>query len=205
MKVKPACFLLTIIAVFFVWIVPGVDSTFVDTWFVRTTGDDNQDCQSKDTACASLHKAVERVLHDGNGAGDTIVVGAGSYVTPAAGPRKEGILIGPDHGGTASDPFMILADTDGARTGDAGVVEVVGGNSGFSISASFVGLDGFTIRNATQEAGVLVLGTNEGIVLQKLDISGSSGHGISLQQIQPPAPRRKDITILHTVIHHNSG
>jgi len=205
MNVKPTYVMLQIITILFIWIVLGVNSTFADTWFVRATGDDNQDCQSKDTACASLHEAVERALHDGNGAGDTILVGAGSYVTPAAGPRKEGILIGPDHGGTASDPFMILADTDGARTGDAGVVEVVGGNSGFSISASFVSLDGFTIRNTMQEAGVLVSGTNEGIVLQNLDISGSSGHGISLQQIQPPAPRRKDITILHTVIHHNSG
>ena len=205
MKAKPVYVLIQLVTILFICITISAGSTVAETWFVRMTGDDSQDCQSKDTACATLHEAMERALSDGNGVGDLVVVGAGRYVTPATGLRKEGIVIGQGQGGTASNPFVILADTDGARTSDAGVVEVVGGNSGFAISASFVHLDGFAIRNAVQEAGILVSGSNEGIVLQNLDISGSNGHGISLQQIQPAAPRRKDMTILNTVIHHNTG
>jgi parallel beta-helix repeat protein len=204
-KGQPVWIALQIIALVLMGVAQGASAAFADTWYVRATGDDQNDCRSQDAACATLHETVDKALRDGSGLGDTIFVGAGSYITPASGPRKEGIIIGPGRGGTATDPFQLIADTAGFITGDAGVVEIVGGNSGFVIHASFVTVDGFAIRNPTQEAGVLVYGSNEGIVLQNLDVSGAPGHAISLQGLPPSVPRRKDITILNAVIYNNGS
>lgn len=205
MKGQPVWIAFRIMALLLMGVAQGASFSFADTWYVRATGDDQNDCRSQDDACATLHETVDKALRDGSGIGDTIFVGAGSYITPASGPRKEGIIIGPGRGGTATAPFQLIADTAGSITGDTGVVEIVGGNSGFVIHASFVTVDGFTIRHPTKEAGVLVYGSNEGIVLQNLDVSGASGHGISLQGVPPSAPRRKDITILNAVIYNNGS
>ena len=76
-------------------------------YFVRATGNDNNDGLSKGNAFRRIHKAMSVAT-----AGATIYVGAGRYFDELRAV----------HSGTSSSPIRFVADTKGTKTGDAGAV-----------------------------------------------------------------------------------
>ena len=79
-------------------------------YYVRVTGSGANAGSSPASAWRTIQHAADTLS-----SGDTVYVGAGSYV------EKVRITSG---GGTSSNPTKYIADTDGSNTGDAGVVRV---------------------------------------------------------------------------------
>jgi Right handed beta helix region len=106
------------------------------TWYVATNGSDANDCMSAATACQTIQAAVNKAS-----AGDTINVAAGVYPEPALGPltvNKTLTLLGAQHG----------VDARGVRGAEA----VITDSWGTSVTASGVVIDGFTVRDSTNQA-----------------------------------------------------
>src|SRR5438045_2779636 len=92
-----------------IWLALCCPTWAVVTYYVRTTGND----ANAGTSAAAAFKTIDKGCNTAH-AGDTIYVGAGIYATADATPTNSG---------TAVAPINLLADTTGAFTGDAGVVE----------------------------------------------------------------------------------
>jgi parallel beta-helix repeat protein len=106
-------------------------------YHVRVSGDDLNDGLTPGTALRSITAAAAKAVP-----GTRIYVGAGTYVESRISPATWGII---------GKPISFLADTDGARTGDAGevVIDVAGGISGFELSGRpQVEINGFTVKGA---------------------------------------------------------
>jgi parallel beta-helix repeat protein len=82
------------------------------TYFVRKTGNDLNDGLTPATAFKTIGKAASLVQ-----AGGRVYVGAGEYMEGDITPANRGI---------AGKPINFIADIDGAQTGDAGQVIVLG-------------------------------------------------------------------------------
>lgn len=128
-------------------------------YFVRVTGSNANNGTSPEAAWASVSHAVQRV-----GAGDTVYIGAGVYT---------GQLYMSNRGGTQNNPVRFVADTDGARTGDAGEVTLT--NAGLahvqrSSHTHFVGL------NLVSTGQTLIYNDNsQGLLLEDCTLTGSGG------------------------------
>ncbi|MFT5154300.1 MAG: protocatechuate 3,4-dioxygenase beta subunit, partial [Planctomycetota bacterium] len=145
-----------------------------NTYYVRDTGSDAANGTSPATAWASLTHAAALLI-----AGDTLYVGAGTYIeTPIFSTA-----------GTLADPIRIIADTTGARTGDAGTVMLDGGGATSTLridGADFLRLRGFTIIGAAPGVGVaggaVYVGgtvTTASVRLSELEVYGC-GRGLHL-------------------------
>jgi photosystem II stability/assembly factor-like uncharacterized protein len=92
-----------------------------NTYYVRVSGDDAANGLTKDTAWQTIDYAADNVA-----GGGWAYVGAGTY--------NEAVT--PSISGTASDRIRFIADTSGAKTGDAGAVIVTdAGTNVLSVSS----------------------------------------------------------------------
>src|SRR5262249_10521680 len=101
-------------------------------WYVSTTGDDNNDCLSPGTACATINGAIGKA-----NAGDTINVAVGTY--------------------TGSAPEVVLVDKDATLTGgwDQGfisengnsIIDGEGVRRGITVNSVTAILERFTMQN----------------------------------------------------------
>jgi hypothetical protein len=130
-------------------------------WYVATTGDDNNDCLSPATSCATINGAIGKAS-----SGDTIYVAEGTYT----GSSSEVILIdknitlsgGWDSGFSTQSSFSTI-DGQNARRGV------------FVANGVIAGLDRFIVRNGS------VLNYGGGIYSDgDLSISNSSIHSNSI-------------------------
>ncbi|MEZ6244031.1 MAG: FG-GAP-like repeat-containing protein [Phycisphaerales bacterium] len=107
------------------------------TYYVRKTGSDSKSGTSPANAFKTIDKAAD-TAH----AGDTIYVGAGTYVE----------TITPNNDGTSGSPITFIADTTGTQTGDAGTVTIQ--KSGTSGNALLIQNDDYiTFRGFVIEGG----------------------------------------------------
>ncbi len=133
----------------FVFLIPG-------TFFVRTSGDDGGTGTSPARAWRSLGRALSTLEP-----GDTLYVGPGTYA--------ESLTVRVS--GEDDEPLLLLADSDGFRTGDVAgdvVVDAAGAEFAWRFSeADNVLLRGFTVRGAMPAAsgGAIYVdgGQNSGI------------------------------------------
>jgi hypothetical protein len=137
--------------------------TWAVTYYVRTSGND----ANAGTSPAAAYKTIDKAWNAAH-AGDTIYVGAGLYATADATPANNGTL---------ASPIKCIADTTGAFTGDAGLVEFqkqfnVGGKDYWQII-------GFKIDNQSTKVGVIANGCT-GLVIQDCTMTGMlNGIGVN--------------------------
>ena len=139
---------------------------WADTYFIRMSGNDGNNGTSPATAFATPEKIGEIVE-----AGDTVYFGAGVY------SHK----IEPKNSGTLANPIRFIADTDGSKTGDAGVVKLeMSGSPIFSIKdISYIVVEGFTIMKGQ---GPFYLDKASSIVIRDCSMWDSEKHGIEIKE-----------------------
>lgn len=150
------------------------------TLYVRASGNDGSTGESPDQALRTIRAAVIRAR-----AGDTVIVGPGSYPPP---PETPGIVLDiVALTATSARPLRILADPDGDATGDAPGEVVLDARSGpFAVrvsgSAGIV-LDGFVITGArgNNAAGMQVRSGSNDIVVRNCAITGNDGDGLRIE------------------------
>ncbi len=149
------------------------------TYFVRTTGSDSAKGTTAQDAFASVEHAAKVAK-----AGDTIVIGSGRY--PG--------FVRFTTDATADKPIVVLADTDGSRTGDKGGVELRDSGSGaVRVEADHIHLRDLTITGISREA--VRFNNAVGIRFERCTIIGGNRDAIYL-------PRQKnDLTIVDCVLH----
>ena len=150
------------------------------TYYVRKTGSDTNDGLTPATAWLTIDHAADTMKP-----GNVVYVGAGTYseqVTPTLD-------------GTAGSPIRFIADTDGAKTGDAGAVLVTQstGQALWATSDDYLEFDGFRFTGGST-FGVR-LDTSTGIVLRNCEMDGASSHGIYVGD--------SDVTIDSCDLHDN--
>ncbi|MGE0756793.1 MAG: right-handed parallel beta-helix repeat-containing protein, partial [Pirellulaceae bacterium] len=101
-------------------------------YYVRATGDDTKSGRSPASAFRTLTKAASVVTP-----GETVYVGAGTFT---------GVVELSNKAGTVTDKIQFLADTTGAKTGDAGDVIVDG--AFYLRYSSYIVVDGFSVATA---------------------------------------------------------
>ncbi len=141
-----------LLAVLVVCLLAG--SASAATFYVRSSGNDEQDGLSPATAVRSIRVAAQRVQNPG----DTVVVGPGEYFEGDVAPARSGI---------AGRPVLFVADASGARTGDsAGPVRLIPQPehaAGFLLLGKrFVEIRGFEIRGGS-DAAVQVRSDRDGV------------------------------------------
>jgi parallel beta-helix repeat protein len=107
------------------------------TYYVRKTGNDSNSGTSPSQAYKTFNKAISKAS-----AGSIVYVGAGTY--------SENFSFGKS-GGSGSRIIQYIADTTGAKTGDAGAV-ILADTSGAAINLSlkaYLSFTGFTVTGAT--------------------------------------------------------
>jgi hypothetical protein len=113
-------------------------------YFVRTSGRNSNAGTSPSSAWQTVAYAASRMQP-----GDTVYVGAGYY---------SGQLYLQHRGGTEGSYLRFVADTDGARTGDAGTVQLyASGSTLYLENVPYAQFQGFTISNSS---GTLVFNSN---------------------------------------------
>jgi hypothetical protein len=154
-------------------------------WYVSTTGNDTNDCQSPATACLTLQAAINYASE-----GDTINVEAGTY--PVAGVV------------TVNKTLNLKGAQAGLDARSRVEIESILENSGgLYITANNVIVDGFTVQNSTSGAF-----TGYGIAMG----AGSSGTQIINNIIQDNIvgiglannPAGNQAVIQHNVIRNNT-
>ncbi len=141
-------------------------------FYVRIGGSD----QSAGTSPAQAWRTISRATGFVE-AGDTVYVGAGTYVESASHGEQ----------GAAGAPIRFVADRSGCHTGDAGevVIDAAGGRYAFRVSsAAFIIFDGFTVTGATggnAPAGIVVSGPNSDHVVIRNCRAYGNQDGIRVQ------------------------
>ncbi|MHC4415259.1 MAG: right-handed parallel beta-helix repeat-containing protein [Planctomycetota bacterium] len=135
-------------------------------YYVRKSGSDSNNGQSPATAWLTVGKAANTII-----AGDWVYVGAGVYDE----------LVRPANGGTAADPIRFIADTTGAKTGDAGTVEITdsGGVDHVVLvdTKDYIEFVGFKISGGVH--GVRWLSSDGGL-LEQCEVTGTGDRGINV-------------------------
>lgn len=140
------------------------------TLYVRVTGRDTNTGSDSADALKTISKAMQLVTN-----GSTIYVGAGTYAEAVTTARI---------GGSAQG-LLLLADTGGTRTGDAGsvVIDAQGATSPSALaiaqSAGTV-VDGFTMTGSS-DAGIVVKSGSDGLTIQNCIVFNNAGDGIRVQ------------------------
>ncbi len=145
----------------------------ITTLYVRASGDDDASGTSPDEALKTVARAGQFL-----DPGVTVYVGPGSY---------EGGIDIANVEATESAPIRLLADPQGARTGDApGEVILDADGDTFAVRVSntpFVTVDGFSITGAADDSsGIIVRSTSANVTIRNCVISnGGPADGIRLQ------------------------
>ncbi|MCK4781786.1 right-handed parallel beta-helix repeat-containing protein [Candidatus Parcubacteria bacterium] len=153
-----------------------------NVYYVRKSGDNDNDGLSPDAAFFTIQKAAETLI-----AGDMLFVGAGDY-------NEE---VSPQSSGTSAAQIVYIADTTGVYTGDAGVVKIIAESNGFYIeNEKYIKIYGFKITNATS-SGVFIKGASTGnIELINNTIYSNLGDGIYVESAS-------DVVLSHNVLYSN--
>ena len=135
-------------------------------YFVRKTGNDGNLGTSAGTAWLTIDYAVDNVA-----AGDTIYVGAGTYIEE----------VNPAVAGTVSNPIKYIADTDGAQTGDAGDV-IISNSAGlralYIFSRDYIEVYNFKISGGSSQ--VVYWRDSVGGVLDNCEVYNGGVYGVYL-------------------------
>lgn len=139
-------------------------------YYVRKTGNDSNGGKSPASSFATIGKAAGVAC-----AGDTIYVGAGVY-------NESGIL--PASSGSSGGYILYMADTSGAKTGDAGpvVIDAIG-KPDFGVftpnGVSYIIFDGFTVmRGATH--GVIVKSGARDVIIRNIVTHSNGADGLAV-------------------------
>lgn len=165
-------------------------------FYVRASGNDQNDGRSPGTAFASIRHAAAQILNPG----DRVIVGPGTYREGDIGPARNGI---------EARPVVFLADTSGALTGDAqGAVWVEvppERSTGFLLlGRKGVTIDGFSITGASDacvQTRVSADGTAapEAIILRNIVATDCAKRGFDVTAVG-------NVTIERSVaLNNNSG
>jgi hypothetical protein len=154
-----------------------------NTYYVRETGSDAADGLSAVTAWGTIDKAANTMV-----AGDWVYVGAGVL------PYDEQVT--PTNDGTAADPIRFIADTSGARTGDAGTVEITESSGSLDVvrveDDDYIEFIGFKITGG--DIGIRWLNSVGGLVDQ-CEVTATGDRGIS-------AETGSELTVTGCDVHH---
>ena len=155
-------------------------------YFVRKTGNNRNAGTSAATAWLTVDYGADQLV-----AGDTLYIGAGTYteqVQPAA-----------TCSGTAVNPILFIADTDGSHTGDAGTVEIVAASwIALYLDATvhdYLEFYGFKITGGTGNA--IQSKDSTGIVFDNCEVSGAGGSALRFDAYE--------VTIRNCSFHDNTG
>ena len=155
-------------------------------YFVRKTGNNGNAGTSAATAWLTVDYGADQMV-----AGDTLYVGAGTYteqVQPAA-----------TCSGTAVNPILFVADTDGSHTGDAGTVEIVAASwIALYLDATvhdYLEFYGFKITGGTGNA--IQSKDSTGILFDNCEVSGAGGSALRFDAYE--------VTIRNCSFHDNTG
>lgn len=165
------------------------------TLYVRAAGNDGNTGESPDQALASPRTALIRAR-----AGDTILIGPGTYFPPAETPGV--VLDITAFTASTARPLVIRADATGTSTGDAPgpvVLDADSGAFGIRVSgSSSLLLDGFTITNTqgNNVAGIQVRSGSRDIEIRNCEIVDNGGDGIRIEASD-------DTLIFNSLIHDN--
>ena len=135
-------------------------------YFVRKTGSDGNAGTSAGTAWLTVDYATDNVA-----AGDTIYVGAGTYVED----------VYPAISGTVGNPIKYIADTDGAQTGDAGDVILsspAGLRALYIFSRDYIEVYNFKISGGSSQ--VVYWRDSVGGVLENCEVYNGGVYGVYL-------------------------
>lgn len=151
-------------------------------YFVRKTGSDVNPGTSAASAWLTVDHAADSVAP-----GDTIYVGAGTYIE----------LVMPAVGGTVEQPIQLIADTDGAQTGDAGEVVLAAPAASsmalYIVDVSYIQVYDFKITGGTSRA--IYWNNSDGGILDNCEITGSSYYGLYVY--------RSELNVRNCNIHDN--
>lgn len=150
-------------------------------YFVRATGNDANHGRSASAAFRTITKAATVAA-----AGDKVYVGAGTF--------SGDVDITND--GTSTSPIQFLADSSGAKTGDAGNV-ILSGRFRAS-SDNYIQISGFKITNATASAIGVTWSNSVGGVIENCEIYGCTSEGIFVDV-------GSNVTISRSTIRNNGG
>ena len=151
-------------------------------YYVRKSGNDNNDGLSAKCAFLTLQKAAQVMT-----AGDMVFVGSGDYT--------EEVI--PQNSGTSDDRIIFVADTLGNYTGDTGEVKISNGNFGFNIGAKkYITIYGFKITG-TANAAIYVSGSSSNnIEIINNTIFGNLSYGVYVEN-------GSNVAISHNTIYSN--
>ncbi len=134
-------------------------------YYVRRSGNDGNAGTSAGTAWRTIQHALDTMA-----AGDTTWVGAGNY-NEAVRSRRHG---------TAAAAIALIADRDGAKTGDAGTVRIHrGGSDVVSLAHRYHLLRGFRI---TGGGDAIDADDADGLVLDQISAVSNGDDGIDLDR-----------------------
>jgi parallel beta-helix repeat protein len=153
--------------------------------YVRMSGRDTN-LGDRDNPLRTISKALQLALNDYE-----IIVGAGTYEEAATTDRLGG----------SAQKLLLIADTDGTRTGDAGPVTIDASAAGAAAALSLVHspgtvLDGFTLTGSA--FGILVKSNSDGLTIQNCAVFGNSSEGIHLQD-------SAGVVIFNNLVFDNGG
>ena len=147
---------------------PTATPTPITKLFVRMSGNDDANGATPDSAFQTVARATQLVRP-----GTTIYVGAGTY--------SGSVQIHGSGNGTAA-PIQLIADTDGAHTGDAGEV-ILDGNESVALSvqsAPSVSVDGFELTGVANDPVVNVISSDGFTIRNCMILETASVNGITL-------------------------
>ena len=161
------------------------------TLYVRGSGNDDDLGTSPDQALKTVARAAQLLAP-----AVTVYVGPGHY---------DGQVDVSGVDSTAQAPIQLIADSEGAHTGDApGDVILDAGGDLFAVrlsSTSYVTIDGFTITGATgtDSSGIQVRSGSSNVTIRNCVISNASGpaYGIRVQN-------SNDVMIFNNLLFDNN-
>ncbi len=143
-----------------------VTDALATDYFVRKTGSDANAGTTAGTPWLTVDHAVDSVAP-----GDTIYVGAGTYVED----------VNPSVAGTVGNPIKYIADTDGAQTGDAGDVILsspAGLRALYIFSRDYIEVYNFKISGGSSQ--VVYWRDSVGGVLDNCEVYNGGVYGVYL-------------------------
>lgn len=161
----------------------ATDALAID-YFVRKTGSNANAGTSPAAAWLTVDYAADNVAP-----GDTVYVGAGTYTE----------LVFPAVDGTLAQPIQLIADTDGAQTGDAGEVILVGptgvSSTLYISNTDYIHIYGFKITGSDTQN--IYWYNSDGGVLDNCEITASGYYGMYIKQ--------SELNVRGCNIHSNPG
>ena len=166
----------------------GAARAIAATFYVRQSGSDSNDGLSASRAFRTIGRAAEVAL---GRRPHTIYVGAGHY--------GEG-NINPGGSGQPGEPLAFIADWDGSRTGDAGLVlvDASGFQNAFRVSSRpWVAINGFAVTGAI-EAGIDVKSGSDRATVANCTVFSNGARGIRVRD-------SAGVLVFNNLVYANRG